>query len=69
MPGGTRFLAVHNREALRMFDHYHFRIAQQAAKIASTKLQLKRPPQPGEDPCWLRDYTDARRIKDRKMFA
>lgn len=52
-----------------MFDHYHFRIAQQAAKIASTKLQLKRPPQPGEDPCWLRDYTDARRIKDRKMFA
>jgi hypothetical protein len=56
-------------EALRMFDHYHFRIAQQEAKTAGTKLQLKLPPAAGADPWWLRDYTDARRIKDRKMFG
>jgi len=57
-------------EALRMFDHYHFRVAQQEAKAAGTKLQLKFPPAaPGQDPWWLRDYTDVRRIKDRLMFS
>lgn len=56
-------------EALRIFDHYHFRIAQQEAKTAGTKLQLKLPPAAGADPWWLRDYTDVRRIKDREMFA
>jgi phosphatidylserine/phosphatidylglycerophosphate/cardiolipin synthase-like enzyme len=56
-------------EALRTFDHYHFRIAQQEAKVAGTKLQLKLPPAAGADPWFLRDYTDVRRIKDREMFA
>jgi phosphatidylserine/phosphatidylglycerophosphate/cardiolipin synthase-like enzyme len=31
-------------EALRIFDHYHFRIAQQEAKKAKKKLQLAKPP-------------------------
>ncbi|CAN7208700.1 phospholipase D-like domain-containing protein [Mesorhizobium sp. LjRoot246] len=56
-------------EALRTFDHYHFRIALQEAKIAGTKLQLKLPPAAGQDAWWLRDYTDVRRIKDREMFS
>ncbi|WP_366931450.1 phospholipase D-like domain-containing protein [Mesorhizobium sp.] len=56
-------------EALRMVDHYHFRIAQQEAKTAGTKLQLKLPPAAGDDAWWLRDYTDVRRIKDREMFS
>ncbi|MER9299597.1 phospholipase D-like domain-containing protein [Mesorhizobium sp. M0621] len=56
-------------EALRTFDHYHFRIAQQEAKTAGTKLQLKLPPAAGQDAWWLRDYTDVRRIKDREMFS
>ncbi|MFV0515304.1 MAG: phospholipase D-like domain-containing protein [Jhaorihella sp.] len=56
-------------EALRIFDHYHFRIAQKEAKAAGTKLQLKLPPAEGADPWFLRDYTDVRRIKDREMFS
>lgn len=56
-------------EALRLFDHYHFRIAQKEAKVAGTKLQLKLPPADGGDPWFLKDYTDSRRIKDREMFS
>ncbi|AZO77012.1 MULTISPECIES: phospholipase D-like domain-containing protein [unclassified Bosea (in: a-proteobacteria)] len=56
-------------EALRTFDHYHFRIALREAKVAGTKLQLKLPPADGADPWYLKDYTDVRRIKDREMFS
>ena len=57
-------------EALRIFDHYHFRVAQQAARKARKKLQLARPPRkPGEKPWWSKDYTNARRIRDRELFA
>lgn len=56
-------------EALRMFDHYHFRIAQKETKAAGTELKLKLPPAAGQDAWWVRDYTDARRIKDRQMFS
>ena len=38
-------------EALRIFDHYHFRVAQQQAKKARKKLQLARPAKAGEKPC------------------
>ena len=38
-------------EALRIFDHYHFRVAQQEAKKTRKKLHLVQPPrQPGEKP-------------------
>ena len=30
-------------EALRIFDHYHFRVAQQNAKKANRKLQILKP--------------------------
>lgn len=56
-------------EALRIFDHYHFRIAQNEAKAAGTKLQLKLPPTDGAEPWFQRDYADVRRKKDREMFA
>lgn len=57
-------------EALRIFDHYHFRVAQQEAKKARKTLQLARPPRkPGEKPWWHEDYTDARKIRDRELFA
>jgi phosphatidylserine/phosphatidylglycerophosphate/cardiolipin synthase-like enzyme len=57
-------------EALRLFDHYHFRVAQQEAKKAKTKLVLARPPRtPGEEPWWAEDYTDRRKIRDRQLFA
>jgi phosphatidylserine/phosphatidylglycerophosphate/cardiolipin synthase-like enzyme len=57
-------------EALRIFDHYHFRVAQQEAKQARKKLHLAQPPrQPGEQPWWDEDYTNARKIRDRELFA
>lgn len=57
-------------EALRIFDHYHFRVAQQEAKTARKKLQLAEPPRkPGEKAWWAEYYTDARRARDRELFA
>jgi PLD-like domain len=57
-------------EALRLFDHYHFRVAQQAAKKARKKLQLAKPPrEPGEKPWWDDDFSDPRKIRDRELFA
>ena len=57
-------------EAIRIFDHYHFRVAQLDAKKAKKKLQLARPPRnPGEKPWWDEDYTNARKILDRELFA
>jgi len=57
-------------EALRIFDHYHFRVVQQEAKQARKKLQLANPPRsPGEIPWWDEDYTNIRKIRDRELFA
>jgi hypothetical protein len=57
-------------EALRIFDHYHFRVAQQEAKEAKKKLQLATPPRKaGEKPWWDDDYKNARKIRDREIFA
>ncbi len=57
-------------EAIRIFDHYHFRVLQQEAKEAKTKLQLAKPPRnPGEKPWWAEDYTNPRKIRDRELFA
>jgi phosphatidylserine/phosphatidylglycerophosphate/cardiolipin synthase-like enzyme len=57
-------------EALRIFDHYHFRVAQEAAATAATQLFLKKPPRKsGEKPWWDEDYTDKRKIRDRELFA
>lgn len=56
-------------EAMRIIDHYQFRVATQAAKKKGETLKLKRPPAAGESAWWAEDYTDARKIKDRKLFA
>ena len=57
-------------EALRIFDHYHFRVVQQEAKKAKKALVLAKPPRSaGEQPWWAEDYTDARKIRDRELFA
>jgi hypothetical protein len=75
---GENLLLIRNRriavsymiEALRIFDHYHFRVAQQEAKKAKEKLVLARPPRkPGEKPWWDEYYSDARKIRDRELFA
>jgi phosphatidylserine/phosphatidylglycerophosphate/cardiolipin synthase-like enzyme len=57
-------------EAVRIFDHYEFRVAQLEAKKARKKLQLAKPPRnAGERPWWAEDYTEPRKIKDREIFA
>ena len=57
-------------EALRIFDHYHFRVVQLEAKAAKKTLQLAKPPQkPGDKPWWTEYYTEARKIRDRELFA
>jgi phosphatidylserine/phosphatidylglycerophosphate/cardiolipin synthase-like enzyme len=57
-------------EALRMIDHYHFRVAQQEAKAAKKPFVLAKPPRkPGEQAWWADDYTNAHKIRDRELFA
>lgn len=57
-------------EAIRLFDAYHFRIAQAEARSARKELALARPPRrPNEKPWWKEHYTDARKIRDRVLFA
>jgi phosphatidylserine/phosphatidylglycerophosphate/cardiolipin synthase-like enzyme len=57
-------------EAVRIFDHYHFRVVQADAKKARKKLQLAKPPRkPGEHAWWAEDYASPRKILDRELFA
>ena len=57
-------------EALSLFDHYSFRVAEKNAAAKGQKLHLSRPPRaPGEKPWWDDDYTVAHKIKDRELFS
>lgn len=56
-------------EAVRIIDHYHFRVVQQTAKKTDKPLHLKKPPRAGEKAWWNEDYRNARKIRDRKLFA
>lgn len=57
-------------EALRLFDHYRFRIAQQDAATAQRELVLQMPPRTRhEKPWWFDHYHDPIKIKDRLLFA
>ncbi|KAF0813548.1 hypothetical protein IGB42_01899 [Andreprevotia sp. IGB-42] len=57
-------------EALRLFDHYHFRLAQTEASTAQKAFNLKKPPRtPDEQTWWAAHYTDAVKIRDRLLFA
>ena len=57
-------------EAVRIFDHYHFRVAQQESDTAPTPLHLKKPPRAaGEKPWWSEHFTNKRKVRDRELFA
>jgi phosphatidylserine/phosphatidylglycerophosphate/cardiolipin synthase-like enzyme len=57
-------------EALRIFDHYHFRLARVEADETGRKLVLATPPRsPEEEPWWLEDYRVPQKIRDRELFA
>ena len=57
-------------EAIRLFDHYEFRVLQGTATTANKELVLRKPPrQPGEKPWWDSSYSDLHKIRDREAFA
>jgi phosphatidylserine/phosphatidylglycerophosphate/cardiolipin synthase-like enzyme len=74
---GENFLLVRDRriavsymvEALRIFDHYHFRVRQRAETKARPLVLVRPPMQPGETPWWQEDYTVPQKIRDRELFA
>lgn len=57
-------------EALRIFDHYHFRVLQKESKKIGKPLCLAKPPKIATDKTWWdRFYTDPRKIRDRELFS
>jgi phosphatidylserine/phosphatidylglycerophosphate/cardiolipin synthase-like enzyme len=65
-----RIAVSYTVEALRIFDHYHFRVTQREAKQARKQLELARPPRNAGEKAWFEDdYTDKRKIRDRELFA
>jgi len=57
-------------EAVRIFDHYHFRVVQNEAEKGLRRLELKRPPRTqGDELWWEAHYTNKRKIRDRELFA
>jgi phosphatidylserine/phosphatidylglycerophosphate/cardiolipin synthase-like enzyme len=65
-----RIAVAYMVEALRIFDHYQFRIKQNEAKTTGGPLELQRPPrEQGQTPWWKEDYTEPSKIRDRLLFA
>jgi phosphatidylserine/phosphatidylglycerophosphate/cardiolipin synthase-like enzyme len=57
-------------EALRIFDHYHFRVVAQEAKDKDRPLVLAKPPSgANEKPWWDAYYTEPAKKRDREVFA
>ena len=57
-------------EALSIFDHYSFRVAEKTAHDKNQKLHLAKPPRvAGEKPWWDDDFTVPHKIKDRILFS
>ena len=74
--GENLFLILNERvatsymvEALRLIDHYEFRVAQKDADTHKKKLALQRLPSGGGEPWWRKHWTEANRVADRKLFA
>jgi phosphatidylserine/phosphatidylglycerophosphate/cardiolipin synthase-like enzyme len=61
--------AAYTVEALRIFDHYRFRVAEQEADDADDTLALAKPPKNGEKPWWEKYYSDPQKRRDREVFA
>lgn len=57
-------------EALRLFDHFHFRVKMQEGDAAKTLITLAKPPALGKKP-WFAPYYRVGHIKerDRTLFA
>jgi phosphatidylserine/phosphatidylglycerophosphate/cardiolipin synthase-like enzyme len=56
-------------EAIRLFDHYHFRVRQLQAATAVSALRLQEPPAAGQEAWWQEDYVVPIKIRDRRLFS
>lgn len=57
-------------EALRIFDHYQFRVAREENKKGPKVLELQLPPKkPSEKPWWQKDWDNPIRKQDRELFS
>lgn len=63
-------------EAVRLYDHYRFRVKQAEVQAAHKKdktelkrMALKRPPKVGEEAWFKTFYTDPLKIRDRLLFS
>jgi phosphatidylserine/phosphatidylglycerophosphate/cardiolipin synthase-like enzyme len=57
-------------EAIRIIDHYHFRVALEDARAAQKEFALSKPPrQAGEVAWWKEYYSVPHKIRDRELFA
>jgi phosphatidylserine/phosphatidylglycerophosphate/cardiolipin synthase-like enzyme len=57
-------------EALRLFDHYAYRVLEEESGKKGDRLFLARPPRAqGEAPWWDKFYSDPQKARDREMFA
>jgi phosphatidylserine/phosphatidylglycerophosphate/cardiolipin synthase-like enzyme len=63
-----RIAVAYAVEALRIFDHYHFRAKQEEAGSPEA-LTLAKPPVGNEKPWWDSYYSDPQRARDREIFA
>lgn len=75
---GENLMIIRNRkvavsymvEALRIFDHYHFRVAQIEASKKKEKLALQKPPQTAQEKAWWSEYFKIpNKINDRQLFS
>ena len=79
MKNGENLLLIRDRriavsymvEALRIFDHYHFRVAQEEAsrRRRRSSCSPSRRASPARSRGGTEDYTDRRKIRDRELFA
>jgi phospholipase D-like protein len=56
-------------EALRLFDHYRFRVKEAESAATATPFTLKEPPAAAGTPWWRDSYTVPIKIRDRKLFS
>lgn len=62
-----RIATAYAVEALRIFDHYHFRVLQD--EKPKSQLHLRKPARAaGEKPWWDADYRLKQKIRDRELF-
>ncbi|MEO9003475.1 MAG: phospholipase D-like domain-containing protein, partial [Ginsengibacter sp.] len=63
---GRKVATSYMIEAVRIFDHYEFRLAQSKADTKQKKLELQLPPtNKKQKPWWDKYYSNKRRIRDR----